>query len=49
MVDGFLIDLTVNNSRIKRLLGWQIHHAPFIYEPELYYNAWKASKEYEEF
>lgn len=45
MAEGFAIDLTVNNSRIKRLLGWQIHHAPFVYEADLYYNAWKTTQE----
>ena len=39
LTDSFAIDLTVNNSRIKRLLGWQIHHAPFIYETDLYYRS----------
>lgn len=45
IVEGFLIDLTVDNSRIKRLLGWQIHHAPFIYEVDLYYQAWKTAQQ----
>lgn len=49
LVEGFAIDLMVNNSRIKRLLGWQIHHAPFIYEADLYYKAWKTAQETEEF
>lgn len=49
MAEGFAIDLTVNNSRIKRLLGWQIHHAPFVYEADLYYKAWKTTQESEEF
>lgn len=44
IVPGFLVDLTVDNSRIKRLLGWQIHHAPFIYDVHLYYNAWKTTQ-----
>lgn len=44
ILDGFMIDLTVDNSRIKRLLGWQIHHAPFIYEADLHYNSWKAKQ-----
>ncbi len=43
MVQGLTIDLQVNNSRIKRLLGWQIHHAPFINDVDIYYNAWKSS------
>ncbi len=47
--EGFKIDLTVNNSRIKRLLGWQIHHAPFIYEADIYYNAWQAAQQAEDF
>lgn len=45
----FTLDLTIDNSRIKRLLGWQIHHAPFIYEVQTYYDAWKAMQETEEF
>lgn len=49
LADGFTIDLMVNNSRVKRLLGWQIHHAPFIYEADLYYKAWKTTQEVEEF
>jgi len=49
LVDGFLIDLTVNNSRVKRLLGWQIHHAPFVYEANLFYSAWQTAQESEEF
>lgn len=49
LVQGMLIDLTVNNSRIKRLLGWQIHHAPFIYDVDLYYNAWKTTLQTDEF
>lgn len=47
--EGLVVDLTVNNSRIKRLLGWQIHHAPFIYEADLYYQSWKANQISEEF
>lgn len=49
LVEGFTIDLTVNNSRIKRLLGWQIHHAPFIYEADLHYKTWRTTQDYEEF
>lgn len=49
LADGLAIDLTINNSRIKRLLGWQIHHAPFIYEAELYYKTWRANQEFKEF
>jgi nucleoside-diphosphate-sugar epimerase len=49
ILQGVLIDLTVNNSRIKRLLGWQIHHAPFIYDVDLYYNAWQTTQQSEEF
>jgi nucleoside-diphosphate-sugar epimerase len=44
LVQGLTIDLQVNNSRIKRLLGWQIHHAPFINDVDIYYNAWKATQ-----
>lgn len=49
LTQGLMIDLTINNSRIKRLLGWQIHHAPFINEVELYYNAWKTTQQVDEF
>jgi nucleoside-diphosphate-sugar epimerase len=49
IADGLQIDLTVNNSRIKRLLGWQIHHAPFIYDVDLYFNAWQTTQTAEEF
>lgn len=48
-VQGVVIDLTVDNSRIKRLLGWKIHHAPFINDVDVYYNAWKASQQTDEF
>jgi nucleoside-diphosphate-sugar epimerase len=49
LVEGLQIDLTVNNSRIKRLLGWQIHHAPFVYDADLYFNAWQTTQTAEEF
>ncbi len=49
LVYGLLIDLQVDNSRIKRLLGWQIHHAPFVNEIDLYYNVWKTTQQAEEF
>lgn len=49
LAEGFAIDLTVNNSRIKRLLGWQMHHAPFIYETDLYYKTWRTTQDSEEF
>lgn len=49
IAEGLAIDLSVNNSRIKRLLGWQIHHAPFNYEAELYYQTWKTTQNTEEF
>ena len=49
IIQGLQIDLTVNNSRIKRLLGWQIHHAPFIYDAEIYFNAWQTTQTVEEF
>jgi nucleoside-diphosphate-sugar epimerase len=48
-VQGVLLDLTANNSRIKRLLGWQIHHAPFIYDCDIYYNAWQTTQQSENF
>jgi nucleoside-diphosphate-sugar epimerase len=49
IIEGLMIDLKVNNSRVKRLLGWQAHHAPFIYEADLYYKAWKTTQESNEF
>lgn len=49
IAEGVAIDLTINNSRIKRLLGWQIHHAPFIYEADLYYNTWLTTQDFKEF
>jgi nucleoside-diphosphate-sugar epimerase len=49
LADGLAIDLRLSNSRIKRLLGWHIHHAPFIYDVDLYYQAWKATQQIEEF
>lgn len=48
LVQGLTLDLQVNNSRIKRLLGWQIHHAPFINDVDIYYNAWKTTQFQEE-
>lgn len=48
-VKGVAVDLTVDNSRIKRLLGWKIHHAPFINDVEVYYNAWHATQQEDEF
>lgn len=44
LIQGLAVDLTVSNSRIKRLLGWQIHHAPFIQEADLYFQAWKTTQ-----
>lgn len=49
LTQGLTINQQVDNSRIKRLLGWQIHHAPFINEIDIYFNAWKASQETETF
>jgi nucleoside-diphosphate-sugar epimerase len=49
VAQGLSIDQAVSNSRIKRLLGWQIHHLPFIHEMDLYYNAWEAAQEVKEF
>lgn len=49
LAQGLMIDLHVNNARIKRLLGWQIHHAPFINEVDVYCNAWKVSQHVDEF
>lgn len=42
--EGLAIDLKVDNSRIKRLMKWQTHHAPFIEEADIYYQAWLASQ-----
>lgn len=47
--EGFALDLKVDNSRLKRLLKWQIHHAPFINEAETYFQSWQASQEVESF
>lgn len=49
VIEGLQINLKVNNSRIKRLLGWQIHHAPFLYEAELYYHTWQSNQKVQEF
>lgn len=49
LIEGLEIDLTVNNSRAKRLLGWQIHHAPFTAEADLYYQAWLNQETVHEF
>lgn len=49
LAEGVAIDLTIDNSRIKRLLKWQIHHAPFIYEADLYYKVWRTTQDFEEF
>lgn len=49
LTQGLTLDQQVDNSRLKRLVGWQIHHAPFINEAEIYFNAWKASQEAEMF
>lgn len=49
LMEGFAIDLIVNNSRVKRLLEWKIHHSPFIYEVDLYYKAWQITQQIEEF
>jgi nucleoside-diphosphate-sugar epimerase len=37
LANAMTLNLTVNNSRIKRLLGWQIHHSPFINDADIYY------------
>lgn len=49
VVEGLLVNLTVNNSRVKRLLGWQIHHAPFAAEADIYYNTWLNQEKVHEF
>ena len=36
-------------EKAKRLLGWQIHHAPFNYEAELYYHTWQSNQKVQEF
>jgi len=45
LVPALKFDLKVDNSRIKRLIGWHIHHAPFINEVEIYYQAWKTTQQ----
>ncbi|WP_068470427.1 NAD-dependent epimerase/dehydratase family protein [Candidatus Protochlamydia phocaeensis] len=49
MVQGLSIDLQVSNSRVKRLLGWQVHHPSFINDVDIYYNAWKTTQVADEF
>lgn len=49
LAEGVTSDLMVSNSRVKRLLGWQCRHAPFISEVDLYYRAWKGTQRVEEF
>lgn len=44
LIKGLTIDQKVNNARIKRLLGWQIHHASFVDDMDIYYHAWKANQ-----
>lgn len=46
---GMVLNQQINNARAKRLLGWKIHHAPFLNDVNLYYNAWKATQQIEEF
>lgn len=49
LVEGYLVDLKIDNSRIKRLLKWQIHHASFVDQAEIYYKAWLDKQNIEEF
>ena len=49
LLEGVLVDLKVDNSRIKRLLKWQIHHASFVDQIEIYYKAWLNKQNIEEF
>lgn len=49
IVEGMILEQQINNARAKRLLNWKIHHAPFINDADLYFNAWKATQEIEEF
>lgn len=49
IVQGLVINQEINNARAKRLLGWKIHHAPFINEVDLYFNAWRTNQQIEEF
>lgn len=44
LVQGLTLDQAIGNARIKRLLGWQIHHLPFINEIDVYYRAWEANQ-----
>ena len=49
IAQGLALDQIVSNARIKRLLGWQIHHLPFINEVDSYYHAWEAAQEVQVF
>lgn len=49
LAEGLTSDLMISNSRLKRLLGWQCHHASFISEVDLYYRAWKGTQQVKEF
>lgn len=44
VTQGLLIDQQVNNARVKRLLGWHIHHSSFIKDVDIYYHAWKTAQ-----
>lgn len=46
---GLMLDQQVSNARLKRLLGWQTHHLPYLNEIEIYLNAWKAKHQIEGF
>lgn len=49
VVQGLLLDQQVNNARVKRLLGWHIHHPAFVKDVDLYYHAWKTAQSMSEF
>ncbi len=44
ITEGLMLDQKINNTKIKRLLHWQIHHAAFVDEIDTYYQAWKATQ-----
>lgn len=49
LIPALMMNQQVNNARIKRLLHWNSHHAPFVNEIDIYYNAWKVAQQVEVF
>lgn len=49
LAPALMINQQINNARIKRLLHWSTHHAPFVNEIDIYYNAWKVAQQVEQF